>query len=208
MAATTSSPPTARSPAPSRRAPARPRLARGYEARVVPLRFISAEEMEKVLKPYARPNAIVTTDNARNVITIGGTRAELENYLRTIEIFDVDWLQGMSVGVFPLKSGKASKVVADLEKVFGEQSKSPVAGMFRFMPLDGANAVHGDHPAGRATSTTSSSGSSASKARAAKCSCSRTSSSTSRRRTSPIAWPKSSAAAAAVRAGTTSGARR
>jgi general secretion pathway protein D len=31
--------------------------------------------------------------------------------------------------------------VADLEKVFGEQSKSPVAGMFRFMPLDGANAV-------------------------------------------------------------------
>ena len=31
--------------------------------------------------------------------------------------------------------------MADLEKVFGEQSKSPVAGMFRFMPLEGANAV-------------------------------------------------------------------
>ena len=118
-----------------------PALARGYEARVVPLRFISAEEMKKVLTPYARPNAIITTDNSRNVITIAGTRAELENYMRTIEIFDVDWLQGMSVGVFPLKSGKASKVVADLEKVFGETSKSPVAGMFRFMPLDGANAV-------------------------------------------------------------------
>jgi len=118
-----------------------PALARGYEARVVPLKYISAEEMKKVLTPYARPNAIITTDNARNVITIGGTRAELENYMRTIEIFDVDWLQGMSVGVFPLKSGKASKVVADLEKVFGETSKSPVAGMFRFLPLDGANAV-------------------------------------------------------------------
>jgi general secretion pathway protein D len=118
-----------------------PALARGYEARVVPLRYISAEEMKKVLQPYARPNAIINTDNARNVITIGGTRAELENYMRTIEIFDVDWLQGMSVGVFPLKTGKASKVVADLEKVFGETSKSPVAGMFRFLPLDGANAV-------------------------------------------------------------------
>ena len=118
-----------------------PALARGFEARVVPLRYISAEEMKKVLTPYARPNAIVSTDNARNVITIAGSRAELENYLRTIEIFDVDWLAGMSVGVFPLKSGKASKVVQDLERVFGEQSKSPVAGMFRFMPLDGANAV-------------------------------------------------------------------
>ncbi len=97
--------------------------------------------MEKILKPYARPNAIVNVDNSRNVITVGGSRAELENYLRTIEVFDVDWLSGMSVGVFPLQSGKAARVVADLEKVFGEQSKSPVAGMFRFMPLEGANAV-------------------------------------------------------------------
>ncbi|HEV8693942.1 MAG TPA: type II secretion system secretin GspD [Lysobacter sp.] len=118
-----------------------PSLARGYEVRTVPLRYISATEMEKILKPYARPNAVVNVDNARNVISLAGTRAELENYLRTIEIFDVDWLSGMSVGVFPLTSGKANKVVADLEKVFGEQSKSPVAGMFRFMPLDGANAV-------------------------------------------------------------------
>jgi len=115
--------------------------ARGFEVRAVPLRYISATEMEKILKPYARPNAIVNVDNGRNLITLGGTRAELENYLRTVEIFDVDWMSSMSVGVFPLQSGKATKVVADLEKVFGEQSKSPVAGMFRFLPLEGANAV-------------------------------------------------------------------
>ncbi|MEN5117758.1 type II secretion system secretin GspD [Luteimonas sp. TWI662] len=115
--------------------------ARGFEVRTVPLRYISATEMEKVLEPYARPNAIVGADNARNVITISGSRSELDNYLRTIEIFDVDWLSGMSVGVFPLQSGKATQVVADLEKVFGQDSESPVAGMFRFMPLEGANAV-------------------------------------------------------------------
>ncbi|MBJ6981421.1 type II secretion system secretin GspD [Luteimonas sp. MC1572] len=115
--------------------------ARGFESRVVPLRYISAAEMEKVLKPYARANAIVSVDSGRNVITIAGTRQELENYLRTIEIFDVDWLSGMSVGVFPLVAGKAAQVVSDLETVFGEQSKSPVAGMFRFMPLEGANSV-------------------------------------------------------------------
>ena len=115
--------------------------ARGFEVRVVPLRFISASEMKKVLEPYARPNAIVAIDNARNVISLAGTRTELENYLRTVEIFDVDWLAGMSVGVFPLESGRATKVVADLEKVFGENSKTPSAGMFRFMPLEGANAV-------------------------------------------------------------------
>ncbi|HVJ36757.1 MAG TPA: type II secretion system secretin GspD [Stenotrophomonas sp.] len=115
--------------------------ARGFEVRVVPLRYISASEMKKVLEPYARANAIVGVDASRNVITLGGTRAELENYLRTIEIFDVDWLSGMSVGVFPIQTGKAAQVSADLEKVFGEKSNTPSAGMFRFMPLENANAV-------------------------------------------------------------------
>ncbi|EKU26489.1 type II secretion system secretin GspD [Xanthomonas graminis] len=120
---------------------ASPASARGFEVRVVPLKFISASEMKKVLEPYARPNAIVGIDGSRNVITLGGTRAELENYLRTVQIFDVDWLSGMSVGVFPIQSGKAEQVAADLEKVFGDNSKTPSAGMFRFMPLENANAV-------------------------------------------------------------------
>ncbi|GAA4999376.1 type II secretion system protein GspD [Pseudoluteimonas lycopersici] len=118
-----------------------PTMSRGFEVRAVPLRYISATEMEKLLKPYARPNAIVSVDPGRNVITLAGTNTELENYLRTVQIFDVDWMSSMSVGVFPLQSGKATDVVSDLEKVFGEQGKSPVAGMFRFMPLEGANAV-------------------------------------------------------------------
>jgi general secretion pathway protein D len=115
--------------------------ARGFEVRAVPLRYISATEMEKLLKPYARPTAIVQVDTARNMIVLAGSRAELQNYLRTVEIFDVDWLAGMSVGVFPLQSAEASKVVTELEKVFGEGSKTPVAGMFRFMPLEGTNSV-------------------------------------------------------------------
>lgn len=118
-----------------------PSMARGFESRVIPLKYISAAEMEKILKPYARKDGIVNVDSGRNVITVAGTRAELENYMRTIQIFDVDWMSSMSVGVFPLQSGRATQVVADLEKVFGEQSKSPVAGMFRFMPLEAANAV-------------------------------------------------------------------
>jgi general secretion pathway protein D len=115
--------------------------ARGYDVIAVPLKYISASEMEKLLKPYARNNAVVQVDPARNLIVVGGTRAELTNYLRTIEIFDVDWLAGMSVGVFPLQSAEAAKVVAELEKVFGEGGKTPLAGMFRFMPLEGQNAV-------------------------------------------------------------------
>jgi general secretion pathway protein D len=118
-----------------------PDNARGYEVRAVPLKYISATEMQKIIEPYARDRAVVQVDAARNLIVLAGTRAELENYLRTVQIFDVDWLAGMSVGVFPLQSSEASKMVDQLEKVFGENSKTPVSGMFRFMPLEGQNAV-------------------------------------------------------------------
>ncbi|MCB1554471.1 MAG: type II secretion system secretin GspD [Xanthomonadales bacterium] len=115
--------------------------ARGFELRAVPLQYISVMEMEKLLKPYAKPDAIVNVDPARNMLVLGGTRSELENYLQTVDIFDVDWLSGMSVGMFSLQQAEADKVVSELEKIFGEGSSTPLAGMFRFVPLEGINGV-------------------------------------------------------------------
>ena len=114
---------------------------RGYEVRAVPLQFISAMEMEKLLKPYAKPEAVVNVDMARNMLVLAGSRAELDNYLHTVAVFDVDWLAGMSVGVFNLTQTEAAKTVGELEKIFGEGSNTPMAGMFRFLPLEGINAI-------------------------------------------------------------------
>ncbi len=114
---------------------------RGYEVRAVPLQYISAIEMEKLLKPYAKPEAVVNVDAARNMLVLAGSQAELQNYMHTVSVFDVDWLAGMSVGVFKLTQTEATKTVAELEKIFGEGSNTPMAGMFRFLPLEGINAI-------------------------------------------------------------------
>lgn len=115
--------------------------ARGYELRVVPLKYISATEMEKILAPYIRPGAVVRSDNARNILVLGGTRADLTNYLETINVFDVNWLKGMSVGIFPLEQVDAKVVVPELEKIFGDAAGTPMAGMFRFLPIERTNSV-------------------------------------------------------------------
>ncbi len=114
---------------------------RGFEVRAVPLKFIAALEMEKLLKPFAREGSVLNVDPGRNMIVVSGTSSELDNYLRTIQIFDVDWLAGMSVGIFPLRAQEASKVVDQLNQVFGEKGGTPLTGMLRFMPLEGINAV-------------------------------------------------------------------
>ncbi|MCF6225638.1 MAG: type II secretion system secretin GspD [Xanthomonadales bacterium] len=114
---------------------------RGYEVRAVPLRYIAATEMEKLLQPYARDGAILSADNNRALLFIAGTRNELRNYMRTIETFDVDWLKGMSVGLFPLQRVEVATVIPELEALFGNNDGSPLAGMFRFMPMERLNSV-------------------------------------------------------------------
>jgi len=118
-----------------------PALAKGYEVRVFPLRYISATEMQKLLKPYARNEAVVSADNARAMIVMAGTASELANYQRTIDVFDVDWLKGMSVGVYSLRNVEVSKIMPELDKVFGATGESPLAGMFRFIPMETTNSV-------------------------------------------------------------------
>lgn len=115
--------------------------ARGYEVRAVPLQYIGALEMEKLLKPYAKPEAVISVDPARNMIVLAGTAAELANYQHTVDVFDVDWLAGMSIGTYTLQQAEAAKVITELEKIFGEGSNTPVAGMFRFIPLEGVNSI-------------------------------------------------------------------
>lgn len=113
----------------------------GYTVMVVPLKYIAPAEMEKVLLPYAKDGAIVKADNARNLMFLSGTKRELNMYLDTINIFDVDWLEGMSTGIFTLERVEAATIVGEMEAIFGEGADNPLAGMFRFMPLERLNAV-------------------------------------------------------------------
>ncbi|MBX3690805.1 MAG: type II secretion system secretin GspD [Dokdonella sp.] len=118
-----------------------PNLAKGYEVRVFPLRYVSPSEMAKLLKPYAKPEAVVNADTARSMIVMAGTSAELQNYAQTIDMFDVDWMKGMSIGVFTLQRTEVATLLPELEKVFGATGESPLAGMFRFLPIERSNAI-------------------------------------------------------------------
>ena len=116
-------------------------IAKGYEVRAYPLKFIAATQMQKLLKPYAKADAVVSADDARNLLVMAGTASELANYQRTIEIFDVDWLKGMSVGVYGLRNMDVSKIMPELDKLFGASGESPLAGMFRFIPMETTNSI-------------------------------------------------------------------
>jgi len=114
---------------------------KGYEVIGVPLKYIAATEMEKILEPYVRQGAVIKADQFRSMIFLAGTPDELVNYLKTVEIFDVDWLKGMSVGIYPLRTVDVSAIIGELQAVFGSEGETPLAGMFRFIPLERLSSV-------------------------------------------------------------------
>ena len=98
----------------------------GYAAQLFPLHYVSAEAMQKLLKPFADPKAFLLVDPVRNLLVMGGTPDELANYQRIIRTFDVDWLRGMSVAVIPLQHVQADDLVTQLQALFTEQAGGPI----------------------------------------------------------------------------------
>ncbi len=113
----------------------------GYGVRIIPLKYISATEMEKILLPFAPEGGVVSVDNARSLIMLSGTSRELASLEQTVEIFDVNWLEGMSVGIYRLENIDAASAAEELGAVFGEGGDLPISGMLRFVPVSQLNSL-------------------------------------------------------------------
>ena len=112
----------------------------GYTVQIVPLKFLGAREMARILEPFAPDANAIKVDLMRNLLILAGTRNEIGHMLDTVDMFDVDWLSGMSVGVFTLQSTDVKTVDAELKKVLGDTNLNPLAGMVRFIPIERLNA--------------------------------------------------------------------
>ena len=113
----------------------------GYSVQIVQLQYIAAREMSKILEPLLPEGSILRVDENRNLLMLAGAEGEMRNALETVNVFDLDWLAGMSVGLFTLKSADVKSILPELEILFGDKSKTPFAGLLRILPIERMNAV-------------------------------------------------------------------
>ena len=106
----------------------------GLSTEIIPLKYVSATEMDRILKSVAPQSTISHVDTARNLLVVSGSRAELQSMSDVVSVFDVDWMRGMSFGIFPLETGETEAVAQELDKIFANDSSSPSKGMVRFIP--------------------------------------------------------------------------
>ncbi|MCU7919550.1 MAG: type II secretion system secretin GspD [Candidatus Thiodiazotropha sp. (ex Epidulcina cf. delphinae)] len=117
------------------------RMKAGQGVQIVPLKYISAGEMKKILESFSSPGERIRIDPGRNLMILSGSFQKINNLLQTIEMFDVDWLSGMSFGLVPLKFIDAKTLTDELKHIIGDGDSSPLAGMIKLIPVERLNAV-------------------------------------------------------------------
>jgi general secretion pathway protein D len=113
----------------------------GVGTHVIPLRYVAAAEMERIVKSIAPQSTIVRVDTTRNLIVVAGTGGDVDAVMDAVAVFDVDWMKGMSFGLFPIETGDPEAIAQELDTVFANDQDGPGKGMVRFIPNRRLKAV-------------------------------------------------------------------
>ncbi|UTD28125.1 type II secretion system secretin GspD [Bradyrhizobium sp. WD16] len=113
----------------------------GYGVSVVPLQYVSAQTVLKLLDSFATKAGSVRADSTRNLLLIQGTGAERQAAVDTAMSFDVDWMRGQSVGIFPVSSSGPEPIIAELEKIMDSGDSGLSHNVVKFQPVGRLNAI-------------------------------------------------------------------
>src|SRR5262249_1435366 len=80
-------------------------------------------------------------DPTRNLLLIQGTGAERRTAVDTAISFDVDWMRGQSVGVYPLSNSAPEPIIAELEKIMDSGESGLSQSVVKFQPISRLNAI-------------------------------------------------------------------
>jgi general secretion pathway protein D len=113
----------------------------GYGVSVVPLQYVGAQTVLKLMDSFATKPGSVRADATRNLLLIQGTGAERRTAVETAMSFDVDWMRGQSIGIYPLSNSAPEPIISELEKIMDSGESGLSQSVVKFQPVSRLNAV-------------------------------------------------------------------
>ncbi|MGJ4892887.1 type II secretion system secretin GspD [Bradyrhizobium sp. HKCCYLRH3099] len=113
----------------------------GYGVSVVPLQYVGAQTILKLMDSFATRAGSVRADSTRNLLLIQGTGPERRSAIETALSFDVDWMRGQSVGVFPVSNSAPEPIVAELEKIMDSGENGLSQNLVKLQVISRLNAI-------------------------------------------------------------------
>jgi general secretion pathway protein D len=113
----------------------------GQGISVVPLRYVSAQTVFKLLDAFGVKASTIRPDTGRNTLIIIGSGSDRAAAIDTILSFDADWMKGQSVGIFPVRNSAPEPLIAELEKIMDSGEGGLSQSVVKFQPMSRLNAI-------------------------------------------------------------------
>ena len=113
----------------------------GYGLTVVPLRYVSGDTLSRLLEGFAARPGAIRTDPSGRLLLVVGTGSERQSALDTVRSFDVDWMRGQSVGMYPVRNSDPQPIVTELEKIMDSGESGLGHGLVKFQAVSSSNAI-------------------------------------------------------------------
>jgi len=113
----------------------------GQGISVVPLRYVSAQTVFKLLDAFGVRASTLRPDNGRNTLIITGSGSDRAAAIDTILSFDADWMKGQSVGIFPVRNSSPEPLITELEKIMDSGDGGLSQNVVKFQSIGRLNSI-------------------------------------------------------------------
>ncbi|MBM3801034.1 MAG: type II secretion system protein GspD [Acidimicrobiia bacterium] len=108
---------------------------------IVPMRFVGAADMVKILEPYLSEGGHVGYHAQGNILMITENSANLRKLMELIELFDTDVFQNKRVQLHQVKYNRAKDLLPDLDRVFSAYALSSKDSAIKFIAIERLNGI-------------------------------------------------------------------
>ena len=105
------------------------------------LKYVTADELVKVLDPFIGENARIYTYAAANLMLILDSRRNMRRMMDLVAMFDSDQIANQRVHVFPVKYGRPTDIAKELENIVKSIALSEKNSPIKFLPIDRINTI-------------------------------------------------------------------
>jgi general secretion pathway protein D len=105
------------------------------------LKYATAGEMDKLLKPFYGEGATSSTYEPANLLIIQDNSRSMKRTMELLAMFDADTFAEQRVKLFEIENSRPSELVKELESVFKAYALSDKGGAVKFLPIDRINTV-------------------------------------------------------------------
>lgn len=113
----------------------------GQGITVVPLRYVSAQNIFKLLDAFGVKASTMRPDSARNTLLVSGSGTDRATAVDTILSFDADWMRGQSVGIFPVRNSTPEPIISEIEKIMDSGEGGLSQSVIKFQPIGRLNSI-------------------------------------------------------------------